>query len=324
VQDDGSTLVIGTSGIWSLTNPAGSVDVPAGNSAVAPSDPNQPPQETTQQPSSGPAPVPEEPQFVAGEEKDAQGLPVIPQPSVLVTGDGYAAAVAYTWLGGLQIDGGEGGLNTVSAVFNPAGQMTELTDPFFGTWKLDPVNGSHADFGTDGILAWGRWIGDVVLPAALCEGICPDNYSANEGFHYVIGTPTAVMPTTGTATYSLLGATRPTVVGGGLPPGTVISGTLGVVFSSGSYDLTVSNFGVQMSNATYVLDGSTSITSSGPFFSLSPGVTVTSGSGCLSGGCNSLVHGFFAGTNAERAGMSYHIQDSGFQDVLGAAAFKKN
>src|SRR3990170_2672679 len=60
VQDDGSTLVIGTSGIWSLTNPAGSVDVPAGNSAVAPSDPKQPPQETTQQPTSGPAPRPEE------------------------------------------------------------------------------------------------------------------------------------------------------------------------------------------------------------------------------------------------------------------------
>ena len=30
VLNDGSTLVIGTSGIWSLTNPAGSIDVPAG------------------------------------------------------------------------------------------------------------------------------------------------------------------------------------------------------------------------------------------------------------------------------------------------------
>ena len=30
VRDDGSTLIVGTSGIWSLTNPAGSIDVPCG------------------------------------------------------------------------------------------------------------------------------------------------------------------------------------------------------------------------------------------------------------------------------------------------------
>src|SRR5687767_1613529 len=70
VQDDGSTLIIGTSGIWSLTNPAGSVDVPAGTSALAPTDPNQPPQESTEAPTSGPAPVQEEQvEFVAGEER---------------------------------------------------------------------------------------------------------------------------------------------------------------------------------------------------------------------------------------------------------------
>lgn len=42
VLNDGSTLVIGTSGIWSLTNPSGSIDVPAGVSGVAPSEPNTP------------------------------------------------------------------------------------------------------------------------------------------------------------------------------------------------------------------------------------------------------------------------------------------
>ncbi|MGE3162020.1 MAG: FecR domain-containing protein, partial [Burkholderiales bacterium] len=44
VQDDGSTLVQGTSGIWFLANPAGTIDIPAGISGVAPTDPNQPPQ----------------------------------------------------------------------------------------------------------------------------------------------------------------------------------------------------------------------------------------------------------------------------------------
>jgi hypothetical protein len=54
VQDDGSTLVQGTSGVWFLANPSGTIDIPAGVSGVAPSDPNQPPQETTDVPTSGP------------------------------------------------------------------------------------------------------------------------------------------------------------------------------------------------------------------------------------------------------------------------------
>ncbi len=325
VQDDGSTLVIGTSGIWSLTNPSGSVDVPAGTSALAPTDPNQPPQETTQQPASGPAPLPEEePIFVAGNQVDESGNPIIPPPSLtlLMSGDGYAAVVAYTAFGSVNIDGGEGGLSSVSAVFNSAGQLTELTDSFSGTWKLDPATGQHADFGTDGILAWGRWTGDLIVPAFHCEGICPENYTANQGFHYVIGVPTATMPTTGTATYSLLGATSPTVSDGRIAPGTVTSGTLSVEFNSGFHVVNLINFGVQMSNHAYRLDGGTS-SSSGPFFSFSP--TVSSPTSCGSSGCNSLVHGFFAGTTAERAGISYHIDDfDALQDIIGAAAFKKN
>ena len=58
VRNDGSTLVIGTSGIWSLTNPAGSIDVPAGVSALAPSNQKEPPHETTTGPVTAPVPVP--------------------------------------------------------------------------------------------------------------------------------------------------------------------------------------------------------------------------------------------------------------------------
>src|SRR5256712_3238205 len=47
VNNDGSTLVIGTSGIWSLTNNGGSIDVPAGTAGFAGTPPNLPPQPTT-------------------------------------------------------------------------------------------------------------------------------------------------------------------------------------------------------------------------------------------------------------------------------------
>src|SRR2546428_6111682 len=47
VNNDGSTLVIGTSGIWSLTNNGGSIDVPAGAAGIAGTNPNAPPTPTT-------------------------------------------------------------------------------------------------------------------------------------------------------------------------------------------------------------------------------------------------------------------------------------
>src|SRR5258708_16270703 len=58
---DGSTLVSGTSGIWTLSNPAGTLDIPAGVSGKPPASPNQPPQHTSQGPSTGPAQPPTPP-----------------------------------------------------------------------------------------------------------------------------------------------------------------------------------------------------------------------------------------------------------------------
>src|SRR4051812_22775702 len=135
VQNDGSTLVIGTSGIWSLTNPAGSIDIPAGVSGLAPTEPNTPPKETNTQPQTSPAPVPPQPtQFVQGDQVNADGTAVIgptgPSFVPLVSGPGYAPAIAHANLGFFfsnpLIDGGDGGEGnrTGAAVFNAAGQLT--------------------------------------------------------------------------------------------------------------------------------------------------------------------------------------------------------
>ncbi|MGH8704633.1 MAG: FecR family protein, partial [Burkholderiales bacterium] len=74
IQPDGSTLVNGTSGIWSLTNPVGTIDIPAGTSGLAPSAPNTPPQTTSEAPSAGPAPATTSQQtFTQGDETTSDG-----------------------------------------------------------------------------------------------------------------------------------------------------------------------------------------------------------------------------------------------------------
>ena len=309
VQDDGSTLVIGTSGIWSLTNPAGSVDVPAGTSAVAPSDPNQPPQETSQQPTSGPAPVvDEQPRFVSGDQVDEQGLPVIPFVP-LQSGPDYDWVAFYSIGTTPTFDGPEGNAG-YTATFNTAGQLTKIDDRFGGGVAALEPGGSHADFGTDGILAWGRWTGPVDVGGRV------ETYGPNAGLHYVVGKPTTSMPPSGTATYSLAGATQPTYIDARSTPGT-FSGSLGVDFGDAQGARVTGSFNVAMPNSNnYAWSIGTNVFSAYSF---------SQSSSC---GCSCLVTtaGFFAGASAERVGLGYHISDSssGPADILGAAAFKKD
>ena len=325
VRDDGSTLIVGTSGIWSLTNPAGSIDVPAGVSALAPATPDAPPQRTSQAPQAGPAPLLLPVAYMEGEQRNPDGsltsitkaaipaapptLPETPiqpplQPPSPTLVPGLAAGFIYG-IGsatlGFDTDSG----NTTGA-FNASGQLVSA-DIGGSLYRLEP-GGTHADFGTDGILTWGRWIGPVTLPAGS------ENYNANQGFHYVVGPPTAVLPTNGViANYVLSGASRPTYVDGSAAPGT-FNGSLTVNF--GAQAVINGTFQAAMPDRanpfTWTAAGSTTSSS----FSLA---TQTS-TGCT-GACNITTSGFFAGPNAERAGLGYSIEDT--KTVVGAAAFKK-
>ena len=317
VQDDGSTLVQGTSGIWFLANPAGTIDIPAGVSGVAPTDPNQPPQETADVPTSGPAPLPPQQEFAQGNERESDGDPVlIAAITPLQSGDGYAGTFFYGFDSGrgpsATFDSGEG-----FATFNASGQLTAFS---FGEggYSIEP-GGSHANFGTDGVLAWGRWIGSVSTSSG------PATYDSNQGFHYVVGMPTPTMPRTGGGTYTLTGATQPTYVQQtAVAPGT-FSGNLTVDFSLARVGL---NLSVSMSDANYSIGGAVDIFGnriSGCTFCDSTFVPTVSGGSC--GGCSPctvLIDGFFAGSTAERAGLGYHIGDpNAGKDVIGTAAFQK-
>jgi len=297
VLNDGSTLVQGTSGIWFLANPAGSIDIPAGVAGIAPVDPKVPPKETLQIPMAGPSPLPLLPLFVQGDQR------------VLLTGDGYTAGLAYGVgaLGALTTIGTEG------AVFNASGQMTSFA--LLKGYAL-PIGGSHADFGTEGVVAWGRWVGTAVVDGAI------QSYSGDQGLHYVVGLQTPTLPLTGSATYALLGATSPTYAQGGAAPGT-FSGSLSVNFGSRASGVGL-DLNVGIDGNVYTISGNALISTLDSTFlgSLLP-ITDTKGN-CGASGCNASVNGFFAGTSAERAGLSYQIGVLSIgKDVVGAAAFKK-
>ena len=319
VLQDGGTLVQGTSGIWFLANPAGTIDVPAGVSGLAPADPNQPPKETSDVPTSGPAPLPPQEEYVQGEEREDDGKSVIVPPTptgVLLSGSGYASALAFS-------NSGFPGINSSSstdAVFNGSGQLTQATLNNT-TYTL---GGTHAEFGTDGIVAWGRWVGAVEIAGSLCEGTCTGTtYTSNQGLHYAIGMPTPVMPQTGTATYTLMGATKPTYVDGATGPGT-LTGSLNVDFGAFTVG---TNLNIAMPGGQgYSIRGNSQISSGTAFFfgQTGSGLSVAGVGGTCLSGCNARVDGFFSGASAERAGLGYHVDDFlANKDVIGAATFKK-
>jgi hypothetical protein len=320
VLPDGSTLVQGTSGIWFLANPSGSIDVPAGVSGLAPSDPKQPPQETAAVPTAGPTPPTKLVEYVAyvqGNERTPNGTAVITPPAgVLLSGSGYAAVLAYGVGPDPAVPTIDSGVGIATFV---AGQLTQMA--FSGrAASVYTLGGSQVDAGTDGILAWGRWIGPVTVP-----GIPQilENYNGNQGLHYVVGMPTASMPKVGTATYTLLGATQPTYTDGSAAPGK-FSGSLSVDFGQLKVGM---NLNVGMSDGKgYAIGGFAPITGNQFAGTSSTGLAAsgTAGGACGTSGCTALVNGFFAGASAERAGLGYHIKDSfAGKDVIGAAAFKQ-
>lgn len=320
VLNDGSTLVQGTSGIWFLANPAGSIDIPAGVAGLAPVDPKQPPRETVQIPTAGPSPLPALLEFVQGEERTNDGKNVL-TAGVLQSGDGYAAALAL----GFVVSTSETPVpdlarGTGTATFNGSGQMTQIA---FTSGRPNAVytlesGGTHADFDTDGTLAWGRWIGTVRVTGSL---LGTEFYKADQGLHYVVGMPTPSMPTTGTATYTVRGMTQPTYILGGAAPGT-FSGVLSVNFDLKAPTVGM-NLNVGINGLAYTIEGTAPI--SGNTFSglSSSSLTISEKNGCSV--CSASVEGFFAGATAERAGLGYRIGDASSLngDIIGAAAFTK-
>jgi len=215
-------------------------------------------------------------------------------------------------------------------VFDASGRMTQFITGISVPTTVT-LAGTHNEFGTDGVLAWDRWTGNVNFTIGVTT--TTTNFGANQGLHTVVGLPTPIasMPAGVTFTYNLLGATSPTFSTGTTAPGT-FSGTLVGDFLSNKvglsmtvtmptasaplvYNVATTGFAIGAPNPNSQL----SITGSG--FS---GTITSTGVATCSGGCTTTVSGGFAGTGATHAGMVYQIVDSiAGNTVSGAAAFKR-
>lgn len=167
----------------------------------------------------------------------------------------------------------------------------------FGKWYESGTVQAEANFKSSGnvsdanFIGWGMWTNGTreYTGTTLLSNV-----------HYVAGRPTAqtemtaLMLAGGSATYSLIGHTAPTLGSG---TGTLNSATFSVSFTSTSFSIS-----------------SAVNTSYGTFTDTATGNTPNF--------AGSYIRGMFIGTNAAFAGMTYN-KDFGSGPVAGALAFKK-
>ncbi|CAM3261092.1 hypothetical protein SPAN111604_13690 [Sphingomonas antarctica] len=218
-----------------------------------------------------------------------------------------------------------------------AGKITNFANRTATTESVssgtNTVDGGIATSATDTI-AWSRWSGGTASGTFLGSSKMFAARSANQGFHIVSGAPATNMPTSGTAQYTLAGATAPTVEDGSSAPGT-FTGTLGVDFAAKKVGITST---VTVGGAAYAmattggaaapgaggLSYTTSTTSAAQGTGFSGSVGVTGAGASCGGSCSAFVNGFFSGNGAPFAGIDYLIQGSdATKAIQGVAAFKK-
>jgi FecR protein len=310
IGNDGSTLVVGSSGIWTLTNNGGTIDVPAGTAGFAGANRNVPPRLTT----GGPLVPPPQPQtgvqpptFVAGDKVGPLGNTIVPSG-----GPGYA--VAFFGAGTPPL------ANPSNTVFDSAGQLMQFDQSITAltTYKL---SGTQVDTGTDGFLSWGRWTSGVSVNGT------PVTLNANQGLHYVAGvpTPSSSMPTNGTFTYNLVGGTSPTFANGLASPGTLNSATLTGDFLQRTVAI---NLSATALGSTLAATAAGTIASGLPTFNASGTVPSVSGGSLSCSGCSVQIGGFFSGAGATNAGMAYQVNgvfstQTGSTSLMGTAALAR-
>ena len=166
----------------------------------------------------------------------------------------------------------------------------------------------------DGVLAWGRWTGGKTSDYFYGSA----DLAANGPFHYIVGVPAVNVPTSGTATYNMLGATAScaSLCGSNVEGGAqVTSSTLVVNF--GPSQPSGVNFAMGMNvNGTAFTATEGNLNFSGNRFSTNATLNqAVGGSSGISGSLNVNGQGFLAGNGATHAGMAYSA--SGYSSASG-------
>lgn len=198
----------------------------------------------------------------------------------------------------------EGSFNTTTSTVNvTTGSDGQLQVGNMSGDVVTRVNANNVDYGTaGGAIGWTRWAGGTATYGTGASNTM--EMPANGGIAFIWGAPVTNMPTTGTATYTIAGSTKPMLQSGAAAPGTLNSASLTVNFGTKNADFAAN---LTVSSATYSISNNTPmpIATDGTFSNF-----------------NSVSHiqGFLAGAGAGYAGVTYNIFGPG---VSGVIAFTK-
>jgi hypothetical protein len=288
IREDGLVVSVGEGAVL-LSNNAGILLVTSGRAAFVASA-NSLPANTNEQPRTPPASI----QPITSTTEAIPQLPALPK---MTSGGGYTMAYAYR---SSTLNGSVITPSPVNAVFNDLSQLIKYS---YGTESAALGSAAVTFSATDGIIGWGRWDGNMDPAGSL---------SLQPGvFHYVVGLPTTAMPTSGTATYNLMGYTNPTATDAST--GWNVKGDLAVTFSA--TNVISVNMNVWNASDNYAIVG----TAVGTGATFTGSLIPTTSSAC-STGCTTSINGFFAGANASRAGLSYQIDNPNTSISVGGVA----
>ncbi len=298
----GSVTIFVAEGATTVTNQSGTTTVPSGRSASVGSA-NSPPTTSDEKPFLPPQGSSNT--NVAGPQNATQDAQAQLPAATLLTGtlvnsDPNLANLAYSnYYMGVQA------FSSSTSILNSEGILTAYQGPY----QFEGSGSAQLSFaGNDGVIAWGRWIG-----GSTSNGL---NLNDSGPFHYVVGLPVTNLPTTGSASYTALGATASCSSGcsSAVVTGSAMTVTWGSSYMNGNFTLGI-NIDSMPNNFAGSLYG---YNSSAKF----------SGYAC-SGGLTMSGQGFFAGPAASRAGMAYQVYGSMMYEgpsigVNGVVAYTKS
>jgi hypothetical protein len=213
---------------------------------------------------------------------------------------------------------GSGTLN-----FDAEGRLLEIDYGMSGYLATPAI---ISDFGSDGVIAWGRWNGGVGTIYSNPTG------PSLSYLTYITGNIGAAVPITGS--YTVIGSTSPMVVdslGGVSQLGTPnsVTGGLNVNFTGPSGGSLSYNLNIPVAGHTFSMIGTANQSGSFGTQFLGSTVTITSTGSACSSTCVSAIpsvgaiQGAFFGAGNTRAGAQYGFSST-LGTVTGAVVFKKD
>ncbi len=182
-----------------------------------------------------------------------------------------------------------------------------------GTWSGNAatrLTASNVDFGqAGGVIGWTRWAGGT-LKQTTSSATFNEEVPTNGGMSQIWGAAVTNMPTTGTATYTMVGGTKPILGSGAAAPGSIVNAHFGVAFATlkAGFDAQLS-IGSQTYNYTSVGGAA------------SPSMAIDAKGSFTEFGSTAHITGFLAGAGAGFAGVSYF--GIGATGAIGVIAFQK-